>query len=52
MNFKPSSNRTGERRLLVWYSAEHNLAIGVFHNSSGTEVLIHRDDRGLGSVIT
>lgn len=47
----PSSNKTGLSKLFVRYSAEHSLAIGLSQSSSGTEVLIQRDDRSLGSGI-
>ena len=49
---QPSSNSTGQTRLFVKYSAEQVFASDVSHLSSGTEVLIHFEERGLGSVMT
>lgn len=49
---QPSSNNTALSKLLVRYSAEEYFANGVSHSSSGTEVLIHLDDRSFGSGIT
>ena len=52
MCLQPSSNSTALSKLLVRYSAEQYLANGVSQFSSGTEVLIHLDDRSFGSVIS
>lgn len=47
-----SSNRTGDRRLLVWYSADEYLARLEFQLASGFEVESHLAERGLGLGIT
>ncbi len=46
-----SSNRTGLSRLFVRYSAEQVFARAVSHSASGTEELIHLEERSLGSTI-
>lgn len=48
----PSSKRTELNRLLVWYSADENLAKSESHFDSSIEVLIHLELRGSGSVMT
>lgn len=47
-----SSNNTGFSKLFVKYSAEHTLAIGKCHSDSGTEELIHLEERFFGSGMT
>jgi len=50
--FKPSSNNTAFKRLLVKYWGEQYLASSFSQFSSGTEVEIHLEERLTGSSIT
>lgn len=48
----PSSKSTGFNRLFVKYSAEQYLDNDLSHSHSGTEVLIHFEERFFGYGIT